>query len=173
MLKNILSMPNPYNRPSRLLNKLFIHPGPGFVIPVFLLLAALLSAAEDFASANLSAYQPEEEVFLSFRYRGGVNTVVIAYKKGETYYLPVTELFGLLAINYKINPVNMSISGFYIEKKRQYRLGFQDRIALIGERELNFTASDFLIKETDIYMTPLIFKAIFNLDFSVDFNRLV
>lgn len=66
-----------------------------------------------------------EEVYLSFRYKGAVNTVVTAIAKDEQFYLPVTELFSLLKIDYKLNIQDMSISGYYLDPDGPIKLAFR------------------------------------------------
>jgi len=141
---------------------------------VFLLFSYTLLFGLELPKAP-TALQPEreEEVYLSFRYRGGINTIIVAYLKGDRYYIPVIELFDLLSINYQLDQTNLALTGFYLDPNQHYELGFNNRIARMGTNQLNFTASDFMIKDIDFYIQPLILKVLFGLDFTIDLSRLI
>ncbi|MFH1851863.1 MAG: hypothetical protein ABIA75_05925 [Candidatus Neomarinimicrobiota bacterium] len=125
------------------------------------------------AATGAGSYSEEEEIYLSFRYPGGVNTVVIAYMKGDQFFLPVMELFELLSIDYSLNPQKMTISGFYINPQRIYRIAFNEYLAQFENNKIVITASDYLVQNVDFYLRPNVFRVLFGWEVDVDLNRLV
>jgi len=115
----------------------------------------------------------EEEVFLSFRYQGGINEIIVAYLSYGEFYLPLTELFQLLGIEYTIDPASLSVSGTYLENGPFYRLDMRSNSASIGDKYFLLPASHFLAKEVDFYLVPEVFEQVFGLTFTVDMSRLI
>ena len=140
-------------------------------ISIILVVWSIIPASLSAQSADNSSNQGVE-VYLAFRYKGAINTVVTALARDEKFYLPVTELFSLLKINYDLNIKNMAISGYYLNPDRTYRIGFQDRYARMGEKWVEISADDVILSEIDFYMVPKIFEEIFGLKFTVDFYHL-
>ena len=166
-------MPNQLPRPSDLKIDSLRRVPRRFIALFIVTCIYLLGIGFAESSVEPPKLEREEEIYLSFRYRGGIDAIIIAYRRNDQYFLPVTELFNLLSIDYTVDPANLSITGFYLDPATKYELGFLQRIARLGEKQLNFTASDFLIKDIDFYVQPLLLKTLFGLDFSVDISRLV
>jgi len=124
-------------------------------------------------SALIQSDNEEEEIYLSFRYQGGVNTVIIAYMKGENYYIPISQLFTILKINHTVNHSTLSIGGYYINKSDSYRIGLKSRIVQLQSQRLEISSDDFLIKELDYYINTRVLEEVFDLKFVIDINRLV
>jgi len=118
-------------------------------------------------------YKGEQEIFLSFRYIGGVSSVISAYTFEEKIYLPVNELFNLLLIYSQVNVSQLSISGFYLDSKDTYLLDLKNGRAEFNSIIVPLNASNYLIKELDFYLEPWVFEELFNLKFSVDPGDLV
>ena len=114
----------------------------------------------------------EEEVYISFRYQGVVDAIIVVYYSNDQFYFPITEMFDLLSINYDLSPSTLSISGFYLTKDARYVLDFNQRSASLKDQVFSLTANEFMVKEIDYFVTPNVFKKIFGLDLSVDFSRL-
>nr|MBC8403507.1 hypothetical protein [Candidatus Neomarinimicrobiota bacterium] len=146
---------------------------PSLFVALFIITYTYLLGLGLAENPSAPLVKQEEEIYLSFRYHGGINTIVIAYVKNKSYYLPVTELFHLLSIDFEVDPANLAIKGFYLDPDQKYELNFMQRAVHMGETQLNITASDFLIKDVDFYVQPLVLKVIFGLDFTVDMSRLV
>ncbi len=129
------------------------------------------------SSMDVQATSTEErdEVFLSFRYRGVGDVVVIALYSYETgqIYLPTTELFERLGIYYQVDSQNLLVNGHYIEPDRSYAIHFQNRTVTLDGEEYQFSADEMIIDELDFYMHPDVFEEVFNMNFSVDMNTLV
>ena len=115
----------------------------------------------------------EEEVYLSFRYGGVIDEVVVAYYDGNNFYLPIAELFEYFYIQYDLVPAQYAIVGTWIDGNTSFHLNFNSRQVQFGDRQIDLTADDFLIKEVDFYLKPYLFKEIFGLDLQVDLSRLV
>lgn len=115
----------------------------------------------------------EDEVYLSFRYQAIVDEIVIAIAKDGDFYLPLTELFELLGINYELSPKSFSVSGYYIEEGNNYLIDFSMYKAWIGGEERELDASEFLVKDVDFFIKPEVFMRLFGLELSVDVSRLI
>lgn len=128
-----------------------------------------------FASTSVSASdeREREEVFLSFRYRGIRNVVVIAMYEDGQIYLPVTELFDQLGIYHQTDFQNLRIHGHYIDQNHPYEIQFADRTAMLRGASTSFSIDEMLIGELDFYLVPEVFDEVFGLAFSVDMSRLV
>ena len=127
-----------------------------------------------FALASVAQAQQNEngtEVYLTFQYRGVVSNYVTAYYKDNQFYLPVSELFSLLQINHTVNQGNLLISGFYLGET-EYLLDFNNLVARNGDTEIQLQANDFLIKDIDYFLKPEVFKKLFGLTFTTNFNNL-
>jgi len=111
------------------------------------------------------------EVYLTFQYRGVVNKYVTAYYKNQQFYLPVNELFNVLQINHEVDQGNLVISGSYLGKK-DYSINFKNQTAQTSDTQIDLQASDFIIKEIDYFVRPEVFKTLFGLSFSTNFNNL-
>ncbi|MAO64503.1 MAG: hypothetical protein CL666_05845 [Balneola sp.] len=110
------------------------------------------------------------EVYLDFRHRGIVSTVVISYYKDDQFYLPITELFSLFSLDYEVN--GMIISGDFGVEQTPYTIDFKKNIIKFGDQTTTLTPNDYLIKELDSYLRSDLFYEVFDLDFSIDFNNL-
>jgi len=126
-----------------------------------------------FASDPVLLESTEDEVYLSFRYQGIIDEIVVALAKDGEFYLPVTELFDLLAINYTLSPKTFSISGYYLHDKNPYTMDFTSFKAWVADREYTLAASDFLVKDVDFFVKPEVFNKLFELELTVDVSRLI
>jgi len=114
----------------------------------------------------------EEEVYLSIRYQGVIDEIVVAYYTGDQFYLPLTELFDIFGINYEFDPSKLSIGGFYLTKDIRYKLDFTSRQAMVGSQQFQLDVNNYKIKELDFFLTPEIFNEVFGLELIVDLSRL-
>ncbi len=110
------------------------------------------------------------EVYLDFRHRGVINSVVISYYKNDQFYLPVSELFSLFNIDHSIN--GLIINGKFGQTQTPYSINFQANQIKFGANTYSLTADDYLLKEIDSYIKADIFYKAFDLNFSIDFNNL-
>lgn len=117
-----------------------------------------------------SAY--EEEVYLSLRYQGILDEILVAYYDGTTFYLPLIELFDIFAVNYEANPSEFSVKGFFLDEDNRYSLDFLDYSASVGENNFQLDANDFLLKEIDYFVSPKLLNEVFDLGVEVDISRL-
>ncbi len=115
----------------------------------------------------------EEEVYLSFRYQGVIDEIIVAIAIDNEFYLPLTDLFELFAINYELSPSNFSVNGYYLSESNPYILDFANQNATISDSSYILDASDYLIKDVDFYVKPQIFEQVFGLQLIVDLSRLV
>jgi len=119
-----------------------------------------------------SAKVAEEEVYLSFRYQGVIDEIVIAYYVGDRFYLPVTELFDIMGVNYELSASALSVSGYFIKKDAKYVMDFSRHFAMLKDAVYSISANDFLVKELDFYVTPAVLNEVFGLKMTVDLSRL-
>ncbi len=126
-----------------------------------------------FASQQQEDGSWEEEVYLSFRYQGIIDEIVVAIAANGEFYLPLTELFELFAINYTLSPSSFSVYGYYLHEKNPYSLDFASFKAAINDENYTLDASDFLIKDVDFYVKPEVYEKIFGLNLTIDLSRLV
>ena len=112
----------------------------------------------------------EFEVYLDFRHRGIINSVVISYYKDDQFYLPITELFELFNIDYSEN--GLVINGKFGQAQTPYTINLPANYIDFGNKRIEITADDYILKELDSYLRSEIFREAFGLNFSVDFNNL-
>lgn len=113
-----------------------------------------------------------QDVYLSFNFSNLVNTIITAEYYNDSIYLPIGAIFKQLRINYIIDPQGKTISGFFIKPSNKYEINFAKKIGDFNGREVALDSSTFLVTALEFYLTPSIFKKIFNLDFAVDMNNL-
>ena len=109
----------------------------------------------------------EFEVYLDFRHRGVINSVVISYYKNDEFYLPVSELFSLFNIDHTVN--GLSIDGYFGTERIPYQINLQSNKISFDETTIILNANDYLIKEIDSYLRA---DEAFGLNFTIDFNNL-
>lgn len=118
--------------------------------------------------------QQPEEVFLTFNYQNLFNKVVVALYEDGQFYLPVSNILSTLKVPHEVSVSPPVISGSYLDTENSFQLNFQSfKAQLKSKGEFSYNASKMLIRETDFYVTPEVFKEVFGLSFSVDFNNLL
>lgn len=142
-----------------------------FVLLLVLLLGNVALGSPLFFQQD-TVLSSEEEVYLSFRYQGVVDEIIVAYYDGVSFYLPLTQLFDLFAINYKLSPTTFSVSGVYLEKGSPYGVDFTALKAVVGSKSHSLNSSEFFIKQADFYVATKFYQELFGLNFSVDLSRL-
>jgi len=108
----------------------------------FLILYNSLFGAFLFQKDSVNTYVQEEEVYLSFRYQGVIDEIVVAYYAQDQFFLPLTELFDLFAINYELSPASLSISGFFIKENTKYIMDFNRRFAMVNDEVFSISANE-------------------------------
>lgn len=116
----------------------------------------------------------QQEVYLSFRYRGVGDVVIIALYENDQFYLPVSELFSLLQINHQVDMASnrLVINGFYLEENQHYEIDFTGQAIQRGNLQRRLGQQEQLIGDLDFYLLPVVFEDVFGLDFSVDMSNL-
>jgi hypothetical protein len=115
-----------------------------------------------------------EEILLTFRHPaiGNVYINCIYSSSNDQTYLPVTELFNLLQINYQPDIRNFTVSGNYLSKDNPYDINLTIMNIRLRKEVFPLTPDDFRIGETDFYLSPAIFEKVFGLVFTVNINYL-
>ncbi len=139
---------------------------------LFIILISLSLAPVE-SSAQVINDDEAIELYPSFRHRSVINTVIVSYYKDDEFYLPMGELFRLLKIDYTpyING-QIILKGKYLEEQTPYEVNLTTFSARFGDKRFTLTQDDFLIGDLDYYFRPDVFKKLFDLDFTVDFNNL-
>ncbi|TYP95668.1 hypothetical protein LX73_0983 [Fodinibius salinus] len=132
---------------------------------VWLLLAISPSVYGQQSSSNPA------EVYLTFQYRGVVSSYITSYYKDKHFYLPASDIFKQLKIQHEVNNGELTISGNYLSNT-PFSLNFKKQIARAGDTRIQLTADDFIIKEIDYFLKPEVFKKMFGLEFTTNFNSL-
>lgn len=109
-------------------------------------------------------------MYLDFRYRGVLNTVVITYYDGEQFYLPMLELFNILELQSNVD--GLEISGKFGFEQISYTIDFTRQLANFNGSDYPLTSSDYYLTDLDFHFTPAFFRSVFGLEFSVDINNL-
>ena len=118
--------------------------------------------------------QPEQEVFLSFKYQNLFDEVIIAYLDDGKYFLPVSEIFRILKIPHQSNATSLTITGSYLSPSNEYLFDFKNfTVSLDDKGSFSFDASKMRVKELDYYVQIDILEQVFDLTFSVDLNNLL
>lgn len=110
------------------------------------------------------------EVYLEFRYRGVINTLVIAYYKNDEFYLPISELFNTFQIDNTTE--GLTVTGKFSTKQTPYTIALGSQQITYGGKTYPITKDDYIIGDLDNYIRSDLFDKIFNLNFSVNFNNL-
>jgi len=140
-------------------------------LPVLLLLL-IIFLQPSMLQAQASQDEDEQEVLLSFRYRGVIANYVLAKFRDGEFYIATSEVLNLLQIENNINLQALSLSGSYADTGLEYEINFGSGIARLGEKSISMNADDYLVRETDFFLHPGIFEELLGLNFTVDFNNL-
>lgn len=132
---------------------------------VFFLLCSLIQSTNSFAQDD-----DYFEVYLDFRHRGIINSVVISYYDGDQFFLPLVELFNLFQIEANVD--GLRVSGNYSIEQTPYSIDLSRPSISFGNENYELTSDQFYISELDYHFPPEIFSEIFGLNFSVDINNL-
>ncbi len=116
-----------------------------------------------------------EEVLLAFRYPsvGHVYVNSLYDSKTNQAFLPVIELFNLLEINGQPDVASYSITGNYLKADNPYMINWSTKQGKLGNLSFNLNADECRVGELDLFISPRVFKEIFQLDFTVNIKQLV
>lgn len=132
---------------------------------------ATLSLGPFAGNQSANAQNGEQEVFLQFRYQNVVNTYVSAVYESGDFYLSPRELFDALQIDLETDRGGMVLQGNYLGRG-PYTIDLNNRRATFEDREIEFTADDYMISDLGFYLHPDLYYHLFELEFFVDFNNL-
>jgi hypothetical protein len=128
-----------------------------------------------FMLAPFVAVGQHEEVLLTFRHPAvGHVYVGSLYDYGaDQTFLPLTELFSRLEINYQPDIKNFTVSGNFLSPNNPYTINLSAMQVQLGDQVYPLTPGDFRIGEMDFFLAPRVFEEIFGLVFTVNINHLV
>lgn len=116
----------------------------------------------------------QEEVLLTLRHPAIGHVYINSlydYQSNETF-LPITELFSRLEINYEPETHNFTIKGNFITPSNPYTINLQSMRITLGKESRDITPDDFRIGTTDYFLAPRIFEEVFGLNFTVNMIHL-
>ena len=131
------------------------------------LLLGLLFPVNSFAQVD---EDDSFEVYLAFRHRGVINSIVTSYYLDDVFYLPVNGLFSTLDFEANVN--GLVVQGNFGLDQIPYRIDLENYTITFDGTSTEIKPEEVLIKELDYFLHPDIFKNIFGLNFTVDFNNL-
>ena len=133
-----------------------------------ILLSALLAPSDIFGQ-EVSDYD-EIPVYLDVPRLGGSD--MIAVIKGESLFLPITDLFDFLKI--KNTPENdlISVSGFFIHPDAKFFISRRENLITYQDKTFNLETGDLIRTESNLYLKSSYFGKIFGLDCSFNFRSL-
>ncbi len=99
---------------------------------------------------------------------GEINAVI----KGETVYLPVTDLFDFLKIRNIPSQGLDNITGFFISPEASYRIDRTTNIISYGDKEFVLEPEALIRTETNLYLRVDYFGEVFGLDCIFSFRNL-
>lgn len=103
--------------------------------------------------------------------RMGVVEIPIAIKE-ETAYISVTELFDIFSLKNEFDSEAGSVSGFIINPNQSYLIDTKNNILTYRSENYNFSASDYILTPTDLYIRSDLFGKIFGLYTNFNFREL-
>ncbi|MEE2771979.1 MAG: hypothetical protein VX712_07150 [Bacteroidota bacterium] len=103
--------------------------------------------------------------------RMGVVEIPIAIKE-ETAYISVTELFDMFSLKNEFDSEAGSVSGFIINPNQSYLIDTKNNILTYRSENYNFSASDYILTPTDLYIRSDLFGKIFGLNTDFNFREL-
>ena len=110
------------------------------------------------------------EVYLAFRHRGVINSVVVSYYRDDQFYLPVNEIFNLFKIEANID--GLVTSGRFTSQQIPYKVDLENQFIEFNGKRTPLDQSEFIIDDFDNYILVDFFKNIFGLEFKINFNNL-
>ncbi|MCA1801224.1 MAG: OmpA family protein [Rhodothermaceae bacterium] len=113
-----------------------------------------------------------DEAFLKFRFRSVVNTFVTGWYRDDTFYLPLSGLFGSLQIDYNWDASSGQIHGFFIDPDQRYSFDPATRIITLGDDQFQLSSRQIIVRDADFYLTPDVFSEVFGLGFAINFQRM-
>ncbi len=113
-----------------------------------------------------------DEVFLSFRHRQIVNTMITGIYVDGTIFLPVGDLFYTLQINHEIDYVKGRINGFFLSEDNSYIIDFPHGRAQINTKTFSIWADDFVQYHNEFFVHPDLFNKVFDITFIVNSSNL-
>lgn len=138
------------------------------IINSSLILLCILSFSETVVAQNDT--EEDIEVYLSFRHRGVINTVIVSYYKDDTFFLPINELFELFQIDATVS--GLITTGKFAQEQTLYSINLESKVISFGDTRRTLTDNDFIINDFDNYLTSETFEEVFGLRFIVDINNL-
>jgi hypothetical protein len=135
----------------------------------------LIACAVSYTGLHAQTILPDEdaqELFLSFRYQGVINTYIPGYYYDGSVYLSVNALFDALRIQYAVDDTTGTVSGFFIRPSNRYEIRFRINEAVTGGRTIPLHWSDFLIVYDEYYVHPRLLRELFDLTFTVHLGSL-
>ncbi|MFZ4522399.1 MAG: hypothetical protein ACOYNC_11880 [Bacteroidales bacterium] len=95
-----------------------------------------------------------------------------AFIRGESLYLPVTDIFTFLKIQNSPSPGYDSISGFFINQESKYLIDRTNNKIYYQNRVFDLKDGDMLRTENNLYLRSVFFGEVFGMNISFEFRAL-
>ncbi|MBE0675111.1 MAG: SPOR domain-containing protein [Bacteroidales bacterium] len=135
--------------------------------PVTILILLFLMAG---LSAQEEPQYDEIPIYLEVPRIGGME--MTAAIKGETIYLPITDLFDFLKIRNIPAPDLVSVSGFFINPAAAYTISRKGNLIEYQDEVTYLEPGDLIRSESNLYMKSDLFGSIFGLECIFTFRTL-
>ena len=119
-----------------------------------------------------SAQDDFEEIVLSFEIQRILSRDLFVLYDGQTIYLPMVEMFGMMGINVTGNWNEEIVHGTFIERKRRYELDLRSGTARTWQGEFMLPQGSYSLANRELYLRLDLFKRLFGLDLQFDFSQL-
>ncbi|MFN8241692.1 MAG: SPOR domain-containing protein [Bacteroidales bacterium] len=157
----------------RILINNFLPAGYLRLLPRFSLYFALMLALFLLPGVLNAQDEPEyDEINVYVEIKGAGGLEMPAVIKGETLFLPVTDLFDFLRIRNTPTQGLDSISGFFINPDAKFYISRHSNNIIYQERVYRLSAGDLVKTESNLYLKADQFGRIFGLDCSFSFRNL-
>jgi len=102
----------------------------------------------------------------------GSQDYYVLYSESKDLYLPISQIFDYLKVNYKTSENGKQIEGNYLDTKNTYKIDFD-------AKKLTFNSNETTLSETDIqydmgvtYLSSRLIESVFGLKTNFDFRTL-
>jgi len=121
----------------------------------------------------LTSKAQSEEILLTFKYPAVGHFYVnsIHNTSTGTNFLPLIELFHAFEIFFNSIDRNI-VQGTFIKADRPFTINLVSRTIVLGTTIVNLSQDDFILSETDLFLSPAVFQEVFGLYFTVNLHHL-
>ena len=116
--------------------------------------------------------QEAEEIVIGFKVQRLIEQDIFALYDGNSVFLPVTEIFGLLELNIDTDFSRRRYSGFIISKKERFEIDLIGSVGRFQGRSISLSTEDYVIMPGELYLRLGLFEQLFGLEMEFSFSDL-